>query len=235
MTECTDSGFFPPPLFPAPVLIGTDPLQTVVVAAPLLAHMFLWLSWEFFVRMEPKGRTIVNVSGLLAGVGIAVQILILQRCFQVIRCLNVIFELDRWLIGTVTLIGCINSIAVGAVAPRAPRIAAAILTAVGGGFAAAEWAFRSDLFLEVTEEIEPVLREGIAPAIAAQLLSYAMATAVLFRVTGPMRLFGRLRLPRPARTAPKGAVQLQADPLATRRGNPLDTTKPPPPPVYCGF
>ena len=143
MSECTDSGFFPEPLFPVRVLLKADVLQTLVVAGPLVMQLFLWLAWELFATKRPKTRAVINASGLVAGLCVAVQIIFVQRCFQVFQCLDIFDELDRWTIGSITILGAVNSISVGVLSPRVPRVAAALLVFIGGGIALTEYVFRS--------------------------------------------------------------------------------------------
>ena len=237
MSECTDSGFFPEPLFPVRVLLKADVLQTLVVAGPLVMQLFLWLAWELFATKRPKTRAVINASGLVAGLCVAVQIIFVQRCFQVFQCLDIFDELDRWTIGSITILGAVNSISVGVLSPRVPRVAAALLVFIGGGIALTEYVFRSNYF-DVPEDKLIELRQAFAPAIAAQFVSYTMATCTLFRVEAARPDAPRRRSlwARSTRLMPsKGIVALQTDHLDLKRREALPVQAPSAPPVYCGF
>lgn len=230
--DCTDSVFFPEPLYSYDAFIETSLLQAVIVFAPFSAHLVLWLLWELWSKKRPKRRIIVSGATFIAALLIAAQIFFLQRFFQVLRCLDVFENMDRWVIGGVTIVGALNSITVGALTPRAPRTGATLLVAYGLCFAASEWVLRT-MTNDIPKEKEEILAVGLPPLLCAQLLSYAMSVAALFRVQTPFTLQRRALRSRPCRRLE--AVQLQSDPVLTRRLETYTTTAPHPPPVYCGF
>lgn len=230
MTDCADSVFFPDPFYHVSPTVEVGIAQTLIVFGPFAAHVIVWSLWELWATKRPKRRAIINGAALLAGLTIAAQIFFLQRCFHVLRCLDVLEDVDKWVIGGVTIVGALNSVAVGVVSPRAPRSAAIVLTLFGLSLAVLEWVARAQV-VSIPEDKSEVFALGLPPLLSAQLLSYAMAVASLFRVQAAIRR--RALRSRPCRRLE--AVQLQSDPVLTRRLETYTTSAPNPPPVYCGF